>query len=132
MSNLSSLSIAWPALLAASLVTSALAQTPLVVDGQLRATVIISSDSNDDEQLAAEELRSHVLKMSGVELPLVNDAEKAEGVKIFMPGPRTGHFRATACPSRRLSPVNSRFHASPPEAGHQVCRTSRPRDGNVP
>ena len=84
MLNLSSFSIACPVLLVMSLLTSALAQTPLVVDGQPRATIIISSEPEGDEQLAVEELRSHVLKMSGAKLPLVNDAGKAEGVKIFI------------------------------------------------
>ena len=76
-------------LIATSLALSAIAQvgraqTLLVVDGQPRAVIVVSDAPAADETLAAEELREHVLKMSGATLPVVTDAQEVEGVKILI------------------------------------------------
>ena len=60
------------------------AQTLLVEGGQPRATIVIPADAAKDEALAAGELQSHLLQMSGATLAIVTDADEAGGVNIFI------------------------------------------------
>lgn len=56
----------------------------LVKDGQPAATIVVSSTPNRSAWFAAGELQSHVKKITGVTLPIVNDAQPVQGRVILV------------------------------------------------
>lgn len=58
---------------------------PLIVDdGKPNAAIVIAEKPLRTQRLAAEELRDHVKKMSGAELPIVRGAKGDAGVTIYV------------------------------------------------
>ena len=59
-------------------------QALLVVDGKPRSAIVLPLNAEDDEALAAEELRDHVLAMSGATLSIVTAGQHVKGVGVFI------------------------------------------------
>jgi hypothetical protein len=60
------------------------ADTVLVRGGIPQASIVLPSDATELERLAATELQTHIGKMSGADLPIVERADQATGVKILI------------------------------------------------
>ncbi|MCD9021908.1 DUF4838 domain-containing protein [Cohnella silvisoli] len=81
----------------------------LVVAGESRATVVLTPTATDLEKQAAQELQSYLKQISGVELPVVTNANNATGIKIYVgstaPDPQLEQIRqgGTNADSFRLS-----------------------------
>ncbi len=80
-------------LLAASVVTLGAESRPgdqpalrLVEDGEARATIVIAKDATDLQQTPAKELREYIGKMTGVLLPMADDAQTPAG-NLILVGP---------------------------------------------
>ncbi len=72
------------------LICSALVFTPsaravtLAAEGQPNATIVLPEDAGDTLTLAAQELQTHILAMSGAELPIVSENNVGEGVTVLL------------------------------------------------
>ncbi|MGM0490207.1 MAG: DUF4838 domain-containing protein [Planctomycetota bacterium] len=64
----------------------AAAATTLVEEGKARATIVLPESPTQDEVLAAAELREHVRKISGVELPCVLGRNSVSGHNAVLLG----------------------------------------------
>ena len=62
------------------------AQTALVRDGDPRASIVIAEDAPDTVQTAAKELRTHIQKISGAELPSGHEPAGDMPVTIYIGG----------------------------------------------
>ena len=61
------------------------AQTTVIVqDGQARATIFIAPDASAQEKLAAQELQSHLQRMSDATLSIITNATEGTGVPIYV------------------------------------------------
>ena len=91
--------------------------TTLVRDGVGRACIVLRPDAGEQETLAAKELVEHIKRMSGVELPTVNSAAQARGVKILIgravPAAYLSKVQAEAPDSMGSLPVSFRLRVSP-------------------
>jgi hypothetical protein len=56
----------------------------LVQDGNPRAVLIVASDATEKEQLAAEEIQTHIKLITGATLPIATEATGAQGVAIYL------------------------------------------------
>jgi hypothetical protein len=70
----------WAALFGAA----SAAETVLVRQGAAQASIVVAPDASDLERLAAAELQTHIKRMSGVELPIVESSGRATGAKILV------------------------------------------------
>ncbi len=56
----------------------------LVRDGKPACTIVVARQTSPAARLAALELQSHILQVSGAELPLRSDAERVEGRRVLV------------------------------------------------
>lgn len=70
----------------------------IVQDGQPAATIVLSETASTQVKQAAEALQDYVQRMSGAQIPIVTDAQPAQGPRILI-----GQSRATADISENLS-----------------------------
>ena len=74
--------------LAAMATSAAFAAAPpkltLVEDGKPQATIVIATDATDHVKAAAAELQDYVRRITGAELPIVDDQRDVAGVKILV------------------------------------------------
>ena len=93
--------------------------TTLVREGVAQATIILSPDAGELEVLAAQELQTHIQKMSGVQLPIVRSVEQAGGVKILIgravPDEELTEVRAAAPDAFGREQVSFRLRVMPNE-----------------
>ncbi|MFW6059150.1 MAG: hypothetical protein ACODAQ_03160, partial [Phycisphaeraceae bacterium] len=73
-------------------------ETVLVSDGEARAALVVAADAHEKERTAAEELRTHIARMSGVELPVGEAPAEGLPVTIYIGGasPEPGTARIEA------------------------------------
>jgi hypothetical protein len=81
---LKTLSVVWVLLCLGAVAPAA--DLPLVADGKLGATIILPKDAAPAERRAADELRSHLAQMSGVELPVIADDQPLPPHAILLGG----------------------------------------------
>ncbi|MFH1567645.1 MAG: DUF4838 domain-containing protein [Gemmatimonadota bacterium] len=60
------------------------AETVLVERGAARAALVLPADPTGSEQLAAAELRDHLRRMSGADLPVVRLPERGAGTQVLV------------------------------------------------
>jgi hypothetical protein len=84
---------------------------PLVKEGQPTATIVVAKNPTPSANFAALELRYHIQRITGVELPLVNDSQTVAGHRILV-----GHSQATAALGIRandFAPLEYRIQIAP-------------------
>lgn len=75
----------------------------LVRDGKAACAIVIAKDTTPSAQLAALEIQSHALKMTGAEIPICTDEQPVSGTKLFVgesEGTRRLGWRAQDFPSQ--------------------------------
>jgi len=84
---------------------------PLVGDGQSRATIVVAENATPAARFAALELRYHIRRITGVELPLATDRQTIAGPRILV-----GHSQATTALGigvNDFTPLEYRIQVSP-------------------
>jgi len=86
------------------LTNSAIADEMVIVqDGQPRATIVVARDAAEGAkqkiQTAAEELQAYVQKISGAELPIVDDGQSVKGPAILVGRSRLSDAMGVAIPA---------------------------------
>ena len=55
------------------------AEVPLVQDGRAVTTIVVPDQASEAEQVSAEDIQWHVLKMSGAKLPILGETDRPAG-----------------------------------------------------
>jgi len=64
---------------------------PIALDGQANGAIVVAADATDHERTAATELQGYLLRISGAEVPVLNEGEGGEGFPAYV-----GHTQAAA------------------------------------
>jgi len=90
----------------------------LVEDGRPASTIVIGAKASVPERFAADELQKYLKEMSGAEVPIVTDAEKAAGPLILVGKAETHARIAALAKAGRI-----RLSASTPGSGGFMIKT---------